>query len=40
MARIVKTVTPVDGSVYVQRPYAAKSRITAALARAERAQAA
>lgn len=40
MTEIQKTITPVDGSVYVERPLAADGQIAAALERARRAQAA
>lgn len=40
MTEIQKTITPVDGSVYVERPLATDGQIAAALERARRAQAA
>jgi acyl-CoA reductase-like NAD-dependent aldehyde dehydrogenase len=40
MAVIQKTITPIDGSVYVERPLAAWSEVAAALGRARKAQAA
>jgi acyl-CoA reductase-like NAD-dependent aldehyde dehydrogenase len=40
MTKTLKTITPVDGSVYVERPLAGEAEIAAALAAASRAQAA
>jgi acyl-CoA reductase-like NAD-dependent aldehyde dehydrogenase len=39
MTQILTCISPVDGSVYVERPLASDDRIEAALARAEKAQA-
>lgn len=39
MSRILKTISPVDGSVYVERPLADGAAIEAALAKAQRAKA-
>lgn len=39
MSRVLKTISPVDGSVYVERPLADDAAIEAALAKAERAKA-
>jgi acyl-CoA reductase-like NAD-dependent aldehyde dehydrogenase len=39
MSGILKTISPVDGSVYVERPYASEREIAAALAKAKQAQA-
>ncbi len=38
MTKMQKTVSPVDGSVYVERPYASQQEITAVLAKATSAQ--
>jgi len=40
MAEVIKTVTPIDGSVYVERKLATPAEIAAALAAARKAQAA
>ena len=40
MAEMLRTISPVDGGVYVERPLAAESEIDAALERARSAQAA
>ncbi len=39
MSEMLKTITPVDGSVYVERPLATADDIDAALDRARAAQA-
>ncbi|MEE9560449.1 MAG: aldehyde dehydrogenase family protein, partial [Acidiferrobacterales bacterium] len=38
MTKIQKTISPVDGSVYVERPYASEQEIAAVLTRAADAQ--
>jgi len=40
MSNTLKTISPVDGSVYVERPYADESEVASALALAKKAQAA
>ncbi len=40
MTATLRTISPVDGRVYVERPYASQAQIAVALARAVRAQAA
>ncbi|HWA49079.1 MAG TPA: aldehyde dehydrogenase family protein, partial [Dongiaceae bacterium] len=38
MATVQKTITPIDNSVYVERPYASAAEISATLKRAAEAQ--